>query len=99
MDQHNERIAAAVATCLRYAAAAKNPLDSAADLSPLLKGAGWAESDIGQIQERVQASLMHRRATDVNADSTAGCAARSIDLASLPPGGIERRRGRSSPAI
>src|SRR6478672_10681961 len=95
MNQSNNRIAAAVATCLKYAVIAQSPGELAADLALLLKGAGWAEADIGQIQQRVQLSLMRRRATDGNADST--CAKIMTGQSALPPGTIERRRSRSSP--
>jgi hypothetical protein len=98
MNQPSDRIAAAVATCLKHAALAERPLELAGDLALLLKGAGWNAHDIGQIEERVKSSLMRRRATDGSTDC-ATCAPLATDPVSLPPGGIERRRNRTAPSM
>jgi len=64
MGQHDDRIASAVATCLALAAAADQPLERAAELSVLLKSAGWTDAEISEVGSRVRACLMRRRSSD-----------------------------------
>jgi hypothetical protein len=65
MNQQDDKIARAVATCLTYAAGTKEPLEVADDLFILLKiSTGWTDAEISKVQSRVQSCLMRRRSSD-----------------------------------